>query len=469
MGRVACWMSVVVVVAAGAGCLGPDVNFDGTGQQRTTRAATVCVHEFEDLRPADEHDCGFAGPGVYPTDDRRFDRPVPTVVADALAERLALAGFRVVRAPSGRSPVASPPADYDLHGKLLNYQIVEHLNLLTIVPHPAILLTQRDRFDAHVDYHVVLTRRSDGACLMRRSFAVHHKKHKPVGLLYLNRVDRGWGYVMRRLGLYNWFVAGAVSDRVVAAVDPVGVRLASLDRAPSRTHPLYQAELTELAMAPRTSTPSPRQIVGTSGTLASAASAAPAVRVRRFADARAHVRSGPRQFSTVVRGARRAAPTVIVVRRPVASAAPSRQPVIVTIPTRQPVTVGTSVRRPVVTTPTPQPVIVTTPTPQPVMVETLVRRPVVATPWPVIVTTPTPQPVIVETSVRRPVVATPWPVIVATPKPQPVIVEATAPRPMAVIAPTPTRAPAPLVLTTADPSLLRPPSKFQPSTQWEPL
>ena len=343
-GRV--WVPVAVSVVC-VGCVGPDVHFEGTGLQRTTGAATVCVHEFEDLRPTFEHNCGFAGPGVYPTDDSRFDQPVPKLVADALGERLTRAGFRVVR---------NGPADYDLRGKLLHYQIIENLNLLTIVPHPAILLTQRDWFDAHVECQVDLTRRSDGACLVRRSFAVHHKKHVPVGLLYLNRVERGWGYVMRRLALYGWFVAGAISDRVVAAVDPGQAEWAALNRPVTRTRPLYETELTELASAARARAPQARQARSAPATVqvASVARARPTVAmaqpvtVRQVGQtkSRGGIRFGPRQVTprvqvtpVVQRSTPNAQRAVSVVQRTIAPAAPT-QAVAVAPPAPQAVVVS---------------------------------------------------------------------------------------------------------------------------------
>jgi len=369
---------------------------------------TVCVRTFEDLRPANEHDCGFAGPGVYPTEDSRFDQPVTRIVADTVVERLDAAGFRVVRAAPGRS---LPPADYDLYGKLLHYQITERLNLLTIVPHPAILLTQLDRFDAHVEYQVELRRRQDGASLMRRSFAVHHNKHLPVGVLYLNRVERGWGYVMRRLALYGWFVAGAVSDRVVAAVDPRGVDLASLQRVPSRTHPLSETGLTELAMAPRRSTraagqptSAPRPPAGPPVTVPGGRVHVPRTGVvRQVQTVRHHgaVRIGSRVGSPLLyRVVRRPVPTVAVVRRPVPTLTVVRRPVPTARVVQRAAPIVTVVRRPAPTV-------------------TVVRRPAVY----------------------------------RTPSAQPVV----------VVAP---RAP---VLTAPDPSLLRPASTFQPSSEWEPL
>ena len=370
------WPTLVFGVAL-TGCVHPDVNFEGTGHQRTTGAPTVCVHPFEDLRPALEHDCGFAGPGVYPTDDSRFDQPVPKLVADALAERLTRAGCRVVR---------TSPADYDLHGKLLHYQAIEHLNLLAIVPHPAILLTQQDRFDAHVEYQVELTRLSDGACLMRRSFAVHHKKHLPVGLLYLNRVDRGWGYVMRRLGLYGWFMAGAVCDRVVGAIDPAGGELAALDRPVTRTHPLHESELTELASAARQETPEARQASMAPETrqFASVAQVRPSASTLRVATVRRV--QGPRARGTVRFGQERARPSERVVSRWIP-------------PT------GTA-HRPAATAPPAAP--------------------------------------------AAPRVTAP------TAAPAPTVVAATSPAPRVVVTP-------------EDPRTLRPPSRFKPSTEWEPL
>ena len=357
------WVGVAGVVLC-VGCVGPDVNFEGTGHQRTTGAATVCVHEFEDLRPAFEHDCGFAGPGVYPTDDSRFDQPVPKIVADAVAERLARAGFRVVR---------DGPADYDMTGKLLHYQIIENLNLLTMLTHPAILLTQRDWFNSHVEYQVELTRRSDRASLMRRSFSVHHKKHVPVGLLYLNRVERGWGYVMRRLEQYGWFVAGALSDRVVAEVDPGQVDLAALDRPASRIHPLFDSEVTVFASAPRIRAPEARQ-----------------VRVASAAQPRApmawQVRPAPRTVRTGSAGL--AGPVVRMDRA---------------MGTRKVQTVR-------------------------------------------------------ETSS----------VAAVAPAPAPTVQVVTRPAPPIPTAQVQARRP-PVVLSAADPRLLRPPSRFKPSTEWEPL